>query len=253
MKLYGLIGFPLGHSFSARFFSEKFGREGIDAQYRNFELPDIGEFMELLAEYPGLEGLNVTIPYKEKIIPYLTSLSPQAQAIGAVNTIRIVHDADGNVTALEGHNTDAPAFARTLAPLLPHEAVSALILGTGGASKAVGAALSALGVSHMFVSRTPAAGRLTYADLTREVMEANRVIVNCTPSGMSPDTEACPPIPYGLITGSHICYDLIYNPAETLFMRKAAAQGATTANGLAMLHLQALLAWNIWTRQQPCS
>lgn len=249
MRLYGLIGFPLGHSFSASFFSEKFGREGIDAQYRNFELPDIGEFMELLAEYPEIEGLNVTIPYKEKIIPYLTSLSPQAQAIGAVNTIRIGHDTDGNVTTLEGHNTDAPAFARTLAPLLPQEAVSALILGTGGASKAVGAAMSTLGVNHTFVSRTTSEGRLTYADLTPEIMLANRVIVNCTPLGMSPKTDACPPIPYELIDDRHICYDLIYNPAETLFMRKAALRGATTVNGLAMLNLQALLAWNIWTRR----
>jgi len=132
MNLYGLIGFPLGHSFSAKFFTEKFSREGIDAEYRNFELPDIGDLTELLAEYPEISGLNVTIPYKQQIIPYLTALDSRAQEIGAVNTVRLRHDADGNLTALEGFNTDAPAFARTLAPMLPDEALSALVLGTGG-------------------------------------------------------------------------------------------------------------------------
>jgi len=248
MKLYGLIGFPLGHSFSAKFFNEKFGREGIDADYRNFELPDIGDLMELLAEYPDLQGLNVTIPYKQLILPYLTELAPQAREIGAVNTVRIRHDADGNVTSLSGHNTDAPAFARTLAPLLPQEAVTALVLGTGGASRAVCAALDWLGVSYRLVSRTPAdPERLTYADLTPGIIAANRLIVNTTPLGMSPDTGACPDIPYGALTPAHICYDLIYNPEQTLFLKKAAAQGATTRNGLAMLHLQALLAWEIWS------
>lgn len=246
MKLYGLIGFPLGHSFSARFFTEKFSREGIDAQYLNFELPDIGDLMELLSERPELEGLNVTIPYKELIMPYLTEASAGARAIGAVNTVRISHDSDGNVTTLSGHNTDAPAFARTLAPLLPVEAVSALVLGSGGASKAVCAALTSLGVSHTVVSRTAAPGRLTYADLTAETMAANRVIVNTTPLGMYPKTDGCPPIPYDLLTERHICYDLVYNPEETLFMRKAAEKGATVKNGLDMLHLQALLAWKIW-------
>lgn len=248
MKLYGLIGFPLGHSFSAQFFTEKFSREGIDALYRNFELPEIGDLMELLAEYPDLQGINVTIPYKEQILPYLTAISPAAKAIGAVNTVCIRHDSDGNVTALEGHNTDAPAFARTLAPLLPAASLSALVLGTGGASKAVCAALDALGIGHTSVSRTPAEGRLTYADLTSEIIAANLLIVNTTPLGMSPHTDACPDIPYEALTSAHICYDLIYNPAETLFLRKAAAHGATVSNGLAMLHLQALLAYSLWTR-----
>lgn len=247
MTLYGLIGFPLGHSFSAKFFEEKFRREGIDAEYRNFELSDIGELTELLSEYPQLRGLNVTIPYKQQVMPYLTGLSQQAREIGAVNTIRIRHDSDGRVIALEGHNTDAPAFARTLAPLLPAEAVSALVLGTGGASRAVCAALSALGVPYTQVSRTPAQGQLAYAQLTAEVIAAHRVIVNTTPLGMSPHTEACPDIPYGALTTGHICYDLIYNPEETLFLRKARMAGAVTANGLQMLHLQALLAYHIWT------
>lgn len=246
MDLYGLIGFPLGHSFSAQFFNSKFSREGIDASYRNFELEDIGQLMELLAEIPELQGLNVTIPYKELIIPYLTWISPEAHAIGAVNTVRILHDPEGNVTALEGYNTDAPAFARSVAPLLPLEAVSALVLGTGGASKAVCAALSAIGVKHTLVSRTPADGQLGYDQLTPEVIADNLLIVNTTPLGMSPKTEACPPIPYESLTPAHICYDLIYNPETTLFMAKAAAQGATVKNGLDMLRLQALLAWKIW-------
>ncbi|MDE6534939.1 MAG: shikimate dehydrogenase [Muribaculaceae bacterium] len=246
MDLYGLIGYPLGHSFSAQFFNEKFSREGIDASYRSFELEDIGELMELLAELPELKGLNVTIPYKEQILPYLTWISPEASLIGAVNTVKIIHDEEGNVTALEGYNTDAPAFARTLAPLLPPKAISALVLGTGGASKAVCAALSALGVEYKLVSRTPDAGQLGYDHLTPEIMAANKLIVNTTPLGMSPKTEACPPIPYDELTGEHLCYDLIYNPETTLFMSRAAEQGATVKNGLDMLHLQALLAWNIW-------
>lgn len=246
MDLYGLIGYPLGHSFSAEFFNKKFTREGIDASYRNFELEDIGDLMELLAEIPELKGLNVTIPYKQHILPYLTRISPEATVIGAVNTVRILHDEEGNVTALEGYNTDAPAFARTLAPLLPLNAISALILGTGGASKAVCSALSALGISYKLVSRTPSEGQLGYEDLTPEVMAANKLIVNTTPLGMSPKTDACPPIPYEELTEGHICYDLIYNPEQTLFMAQAAKRGATVKNGLDMLHLQALLAWNIW-------
>ncbi len=246
VDLYGLLGYPLGHSFSASFFNEKFRREGIDAEYRNFELPEIGDFMELVAELPELCGLNVTIPYKQQIIPYLTKLSDQAREIGAVNTVRLVYDQDRNLTALEGYNTDAPAFARTLAPLLPQQPVSALVLGSGGASRAVCAALNWLGVSYTIVSRTAAEGRIGYDQLTDEIMAANRVIINTTPLGMYPNIDECPPLPYELLTANHICYDLVYNPAETLFIKKAAARGATTSNGIAMLHLQALLAWQIW-------
>lgn len=249
MKLYGLIGFPLGHSFSAAFFAEKFGREGIDALYRNFELPDIGQFMALLAEVPDISGLNVTIPYKQQIIPYLTSLSPQAKAIGAVNVIKLQKDSTGNVVGLEGHNTDCPAFARTLAPLLPCEAVTALVLGSGGASKAVCVALQSLGVSYTIVSRNPLDGQLGYDDLTPEIVAANRVIVNTSPVGMYPLVDACPQIPYDALTENHICYDLVYNPVETLFLKKAAAQGASIRNGLQMLHLQALLSWQIWNTE----
>jgi shikimate dehydrogenase len=253
MKLYGLIGYPLGHSFSSRFFTEKFKSEGIDAQYRNFAIPDIGDLMEMLAENQDLEGFNVTIPYKEQILPYLASVTPEAQRIGAVNVVKIMKDADQNVTGLRGYNTDSPAFARTLAPMLPNEPLSALVLGTGGASKAVMAALQSLSIDAILVSRTAAPGRLTYQDLTPEVMASHRVIVNTTPLGMSPKVDNCPPIPYELLTSRHICYDLIYNPAETLFMHKAAAQGAAVKNGLDMLHLQALLSWQIWTSNSPAT
>lgn len=247
MKLYGLIGFPLGHSFSAKFFTEKFAAEGIDAEYRNFELPEIGDLMELLAEWPDISGFNVTIPYKQQIFQYLTGVSPQARRIGAVNTVKVDHDADGNVCGLYGFNTDAPAFARTLAPLLPLEAISALVLGSGGASHAICDALDALGIRHQTVSRS---GELNYANLTEDLIARKRLIINTTPLGMSPNTDACPDIPYSALTERHICYDLIYNPAETLFMRKAAARGATVKNGLDMLHLQALLAWEIWQESE---
>lgn len=246
MDLYGLIGHPLGHSFSANFFNEKFSREGINASYRNFDLEDIGDFMELLAEVPEIKGLNVTIPFKEQVIKYLTSVSAQARAIGAVNTIKVSHDSDGNVTEITGYNTDAPAFARTLAPLLPIEAINALVLGTGGASKAVCSALDALGISYKTVSRTPKDGQLSYSDLTPEVMSEHKLIVNTTPLGMFPNCDACPPIPYELLTPSHICYDLIYNPQMTQFMSRASEMGSSVKNGLDMLHLQALLAWQIW-------
>lgn len=249
MKLYGLIGFPLGHSFSAAFFADKFGREGIDALYRNFELSDIGQFMELLSEVPDIEGLNVTIPYKQQIIPYLTALSPQAKAIGAVNVVKILKDAEGNVVGLEGHNTDCPAFARTLAPLLPLDSVTALVLGSGGASKAVCVALESLGVKFTVVSRSPKNGQLSYNDLSEEVISENKVIINTTPLGMFPEVDKCPTIPYDAITVNHICYDLVYNPVETLFLKKASDRGARICNGLDMLHLQALLSWQIWNTE----
>lgn len=245
MRLYGLIGFPLGHSFSAKFFTRKFAVEGIDAEYRNFEIPEIGDLMELLAEYPEIEGFNVTIPYKKQILQYLTGISPQAQRIGAVNTVKVIHDSDGNVKELIGNNTDAPAFARTLAPQLPCEALSALVLGSGGASRAVCDSLATLGVDFRIVSRS---GDFTYADLTPEIIAANRLIVNTTPLGMYPDVDSCPDIPYSALTPEHLCYDVVYNPQETLFLKKAASQGARTKNGLDMLHLQALLAWQIWQR-----
>ena len=244
-QLYGLIGRTLGHSFSRDFFSKKFSAEHIDADYVNFELPDIGDFMELVAEAIDLCGLNVTIPYKEQIIPYLNSVADAAREIGAVNTIRVDYDGRGGII-LTGHNTDCIGFADSVRPLLRPEMTRALVLGTGGASKAGMYALRSLGIEPVQVSRTAAAGRLTYADLTPEVMASHTVIVNTTPLGMWPDVGSCPDIPYQLLTPGQLCYDLLHNPQTTAFLKRAAARGATVKNGLEMLRLQAEAAWQIW-------
>lgn len=249
MRNFGLIGFPLGHSFSARFFNDKFKSESISAHYSNFELPDIGDLTELLAEYPDIEGFNVTIPYKELILPYLSEISAEASAIGAVNTVKVTYPDGDSGPRLSGFNTDAPAFARTLAPMLSATDTSpckALVLGTGGAAKAVRHALVSLGVASESVSRSKDNGDLTYNDLTGDIIESHRIIVNATPLGTFPDTDSCPPIPYQFLSARHICYDLVYNPAETLFMRNAAKHGATVKNGMDMLRLQALMSWEIW-------
>ena len=244
-QLYGLIGRTLGHSFSRDYFNNKFENEGIDAEYVNFELPDIGDFMEAVAEAPNLCGLNVTIPYKEQIMPYLNALSDDAASIGAVNTVAVEYDSRGGIT-LTGHNTDVIGFRDSIRPLIKPDMTRALVLGTGGASKAVVHGLRSLGIEPTLVSRTAAEGRLTYADLTPEVMDSHKVIVNTTPLGMWPDVDSCPGIPYGLLTSAHLCYALIYNPDTTLFMRRAAEHGAEVKNGLEMLLLQAFAAWQIW-------
>lgn len=249
MQLYGLTGYPLGHSFSAAFFNDKFRKEGVDALYRNFELADITALKALVDSEPSLRGVNVTIPHKQAVIHLLDEIDPTAKAIGAVNTVKVCRTATGSIR-LTGFNTDAPAFARTLAPLLPLEPIAALVLGTGGASKAVCHALASLGVPYTIVSRHKTEGISTYNELTDRVIAGHRLIVNTTPAGMFPDTGRAPDIPYSALTPGHICYDLIYNPQETEFMRRSALQGARVKNGLDMLHLQALLAWEIW--QRPC-
>lgn len=247
-KIYGLIGYPLSHSYSKKYFSEKFAAEGIDAEYLNFELPDIGDLMELIAECPELAGLNVTKPYKELVIPYLNDIDPEAGEIGAVNVIKITHGAQReNDIALKGYNTDVVGFRESIKPLLNPERSKALILGTGGASKAVAQALKTLGAEYTFVSRTPREGALTYSDLTKEVMDRNLVIVNATPVGMYPHVDECPPIPYEYITPAHLCFDLIYNPSETEFMKRAGARGAEVENGYAMWLLQAKASWKVWS------
>lgn len=201
--------------------------------------------MEAVAEAPNLCGLNVTIPYKEQIMPYLNALSDDAASIGAVNTVAVEYDSRGGIT-LTGHNTDVIGFRDSIRPLIKPDMTRALVLGTGGASKAVVHGLRSLGIEPTLVSRTAAEGRLTYADLTPEVMDSHKVIVNTTPLGMWPDVDSCPGIPYGLLTSAHLCYDLIYNPDTTLFMRRAAEHGAEVKNGLEMLLLQAFAAWQIW-------
>ncbi|MBD5210482.1 MAG: shikimate dehydrogenase [Bacteroidales bacterium] len=243
-KIYGLIGYPLTHSFSQRYFNQKFEAEGINARYLNFELPDIGDLMEVVSEYPNLSGLNVTIPYKEQVIQYLDDMDEDAEKIGAVNVIKFIRTR--GELRFKGYNSDIIGFSDSIKPLLNDERRKALVLGTGGASKAVVRGLENLGVEATLVSRSPRKGVITYADLTPEVMAENLVIVNTTPLGMYPHVDECPDIPYDCLTAKHLCYDLLYNPDVTLFMRKAAEQGAETKNGLEMLLLQAFAAWNIW-------
>ncbi len=248
MKEYGLIGRKLGHSFSAKYFNEKFAREGIDARYELFEIPSIEGVSDLLSEHPELVGLNVTIPYKRDILPYCTTLTESASEIGAVNTVKIERLPGG--MALHGHNTDAPGFAAAIEPMLggvlKEPSPRALVLGQGGASLAVIYALRKMGIGVTKVSRHASEGVITYADLTPEVMAAHLVIVNCTPLGMWPETDACADIPYDCVSELHVCFDLVYNPEETEFMKRCAAKGAKVSNGLQMLHNQADLAWEFW-------
>lgn len=243
-QLYGLIGYPLTHSFSKVFFNEKFEAENIPAEYRNFEIADISQFREIILNYPALRGLNVTLPYKKAVIPFLDELDETARAVGAVNVIRFIREKGKLI--LKGYNSDVTGFSESITPLLNDERKHALILGTGGASKAVEYALRKLGVTSEFVSRTPSGGQLGYGDLNAEVMARYKVIVNTTPLGMYPRVDACPDIPYELLTPSHLLYDLLYNPDETVFMKKGRRYGATVKNGLEMLLLQAFVAWDIW-------
>ena len=249
MDKYGLIGYPLKHSFSIVYFNEKFKAENIDDEYVNFEIPRIEEFMEVVEENPNLCGLNVTIPYKEQVIPYLDELDKDTAKIGAVNVIKIIRQPKGKVK-LVGYNSDIIGFTRSIEPLLkPDVHTHALILGTGGASKAIFRGLENLGIKSTFVSRTKKNDEvMTYEGLTPEVMQQYKIIVNCTPVGMYPKVDECPAIPYDQLTTDHLLYDLLYNPDETLFMKKGRAQGATVKNGLEMLLLQAFAAWEIWHR-----
>lgn len=246
MELYGLLGYPLGHSFSAKYFAEKFEQEHIDAEYKNFEYPSVEEAMQYLLKQPKLVGFNVTIPYKQEVMPYLNGLSAEAEAIGAVNVVCVKHNAEG-APLLYGCNSDVIGFTNSIQPLInPDVHKKALVLGTGGASKAVIFGLKQLGVDPIYVSRTAIAGRLTYADLTEDIMSTHKVIVNCSPVGMYPKVDNCPDIPYQWIGTDHLLYDLVYNPLETLFMKRGAERGAMVKNGLEMLHLQAEAAWDMW-------
>lgn len=247
-RLFGLIGYPLGHSFSQNFFNQKFEGEKIDARYVNFEIKSIDKLREILASYPHLAGFNITIPYKEQIFDYLDAVDPEARAIGAVNVVKVFHQPDGSIS-LKGYNSDSVGFWDSLRPMLtPGVHTAALVLGTGGASKAVAHALESNGIAAQKVSRKPGPDVITYADLTPEVMERHKIIVNATPVGMYPHVDECPNIPYDRLTAEHICYDLLYNPDTTLFMRRAAEQGAQVKNGLEMLLLQAFVSWNIWNK-----
>ena len=244
MDKYGLIGYPLGHSFSIGYFNEKFQNECIDATYENFEIPSIENLTEILDSNPELKGLNVTIPYKEKVISYLDSISPEARAIGAVNVIKVNHK--GNKTELKGYNSDVIGFTQSIEPLLERYHKKALVLGTGGASKAIIFSLKSLGIETLTVSRFERHGCVRYEDITPEMIKEYNVIVNCTPCGMYPQTDDCPNLPYEAMDNHTLLYDLIYNPDETLCLKKGKAQGATVKNGLEMLLLQAFASWNFW-------
>ncbi len=248
-KIYGLIGFPLGHSFSQNYFNQKFEAENINAEYVNFEIPDIGDLMEIFAENPGLSGLNVTLPYKEQVMAYMDEIDSQAERIGAVNVIKIMHKKNGDLM-LKGFNSDIIGFTDSILPLLNDRHPKELVLGTGGASRAIRVGLRNLGIEPVLVSRTKREDVLTYEELTPEVMKEHLVIVNTTPVGMYPHIDCCPDIPYECLTPDHLCYDLIYNPDVTLFMKKSAEYGAIVKNGLEMLLLQAFASWNIWTENQ---
>ena len=244
-RLYGLIGYPLGHSFSENFFNHKFESEMIDARYTNFEIPAIEEFKNVINNNPNLCGLNVTIPYKEQVIPFLDEIDETAKEIGAVNVVKFIRDKNNNLK-LKGYNSDVIGFCNSLKPLLSSHHTHALVLGTGGAAKAITYGLKTLGIEPIYVSRTKQEGYLTYDELTPEIMDKYKVIVNTSPVGMYPHIDNCPNIPYELLTPQHLCYDVIYNPDVTLFMKKAQEHGAVAKNGLEMLLLQAFAAWDIW-------
>lgn len=239
-----MIGYPLVHSFSQNYFNAKFENERINARYINFEIPSIDDLAEVLARNPELKGLNVTRPYKEKVIPFLDSISPEAKSIGAVNVIRVSHK--GSKTILKGFNSDVIGFTKSIEPMLESCHKKAMILGTGGASKAVDYGLKSLGLETMFVSRFNRPGTVRYDNITPEMMKEYNVIVNCTPCGMYPHTDECPNLPYEAIDEHNILYDLLYNPDFTLFMEKGAERGATIKNGLEMLLLQAFASWEFW-------
>ncbi len=241
MKVYGIIGWPLGHSFSKSYFEEKFARLGLDDhRYHNFPLETLAGLSNVLAEYPDLCGFNVTIPYKKEIVARLDDISPEAREIGAVNCVKVEN---GKLT---GYNTDVYGFRAGLDKLIGGERPAALVLGTGGASNAVCHVLSGLGVKFLNISRSKKLNNLTYDELTPAIIEEHKLIVNTTPLGTWPDTERKPGIPYEYIGAGHYLYDLVYNPPVTAFLAEGAKRGAKTLNGETMLHEQAEKGWEIW-------
>ncbi|MCH2021641.1 MAG: shikimate dehydrogenase [Saprospiraceae bacterium] len=243
MKQYGLIGKQIQHSFSPSFFAKKFKNEGItDSEYHLFPLEKISDFNALIDQHPTLKGLNVTIPYKTEILPYLDKISPQAASIGAVNTIKF---AGGLV---HGFNTDVYGFQYSLASQLSKYQYNstALILGAGGASKAVVYALNQMGINYKIVSRKKTQDRLTYSELKHEIVKRNLIIINTTPLGMYPEINSCPNLPYEAIGSDHLLFDLVYNPTQTRFMKNGIERGAKVVNGIEMLYLQAEKSWEIW-------
>ena len=243
MHKLGLLGRNIAYSFSRTYFKNKFEKEGIKyCTYENFDIDSITLFPNIIKDTPNLKGLNVTIPYKQEVIPFLDKLDEIAEEIGAVNTIKITEKG-----LLIGHNTDCYGFEKSLAPMLNPYHKSALILGTGGASKAIAYSLKKLGISYSYVSRnTSKYVNYTYNDLTEAIIKEHLIIINCTPLGTFPNIDDCPNIPYKAITNNHILYDLIYNPSETTFLKRGKTNGATICNGQSMLELQAEKSWSIW-------
>ena len=257
MKKYGLIGYPLSHSFSKKYFTEKFEKEGFEnCEYEAFPLPNLSDLPELIKANPDLCGLNVTVPHKIGVLYYLDKIDPAAKAIDAVNCIKIVNQHpveaffSGELSTLkvrlEGFNTDAYGFETSLKPLLKKYHHKALILGAGGAARAVAYVLHKLGIDHIHVSRRSIKKQISYQQLTGDIIKDNLLIINTTPVGTSPHIEAFPDIPYEFLTPKHLLYDLVYNPAETVFLQKGKEHGASVKNGQEMLHLQAEKAWEIW-------
>lgn len=245
MRVYGLIGYPVTHSFSKKYFTQKFADEGInDARYELIALPDVNGFLAVVRNTHGLLGLNVTIPHKESVIPFLHILSDEAQEIGAVNVVKI-NQIKKNLF-LEGYNTDHQGFAEALKPHIKQKPERALVLGTGGSSKAVVYALSKLKIHTTLVSRNPVQNQLIYQDVDDEVIKSHQLIINCTPLGMHKLKSQMPSLPYQAISPKHILFDLIYNPEETEFMKAGKKMGAKTINGAKMLQIQAERSWEIW-------
>lgn len=249
MRTFGLIGYPLSHSFSKKYFTEKFEKEHIEGcRYELFPIEDVQVLPALIAQENGLRGLNVTIPYKLGVQPFLNDLDAAAEAIGAVNCISLLRKEDG--LYLKGYNTDAYGFEESLKPLLQAEHKKALVLGNGGAAKAVKYVLEKLEIPFIIVARKVAEEGILYSEVTEAMLQEYTLIINTTPLGMSPKTDTYPEIPYEHLTSKHLAYDLVYNPEETLFLKKANAQGAVVKNGLEMLYLQAERSWEIWNSEE---
>ncbi|OFX20751.1 MAG: shikimate dehydrogenase [Bacteroidetes bacterium GWA2_31_9] len=245
MKLFGLVGFPLEHSFSKKYFTEKFANEYLsDCKFELFSIDSITKINDIILSNPNLKGFSVTIPYKEKIIPFLTDLDITASEIGAVNSVKVIRQ--NNDIQLIGYNTDTFGFTESLKPLLANFNSCALILGTGGAAKAVEYSLKKLNIEYKFVSRSKRSKVLTYSDLTDNVISSHKLIINSTPLGMFPKVENCPDIPYNALTNNHILFDLTYNPEITTFLKNGLKKNAKIKNGLEMLHIQAEKSWKIW-------
>jgi shikimate dehydrogenase len=245
-KLYGLIGNPLSHSLSKDYFTRKFESENLtDCQYRLFQLNSINEFQSLISDHPELKGLNVTLPFKKEVIKYFDELSPEANEIGAVNCIKVYRSA-GSAT-LTGFNTDVFGFVNSIKPLLKPNQKKALVVGTGGSAAAVAKGLKSLGIGFIMVSRNPKdLNQLSYKNINQDIILQHLVIINATPVGMSPHSDICPNLPYEYITSNHLLFDLVYNPMESLFLKKGKEKGAMVKNGLQMLYLQAEKSWEIW-------